>query len=104
MASHMFGQSMDIHTGGADLAFPHHENEVAQAEAYYHHEHRQHCCNGTPWEPQWVNYFLHVGAPQKLCSDMTASALHPDLSLLARAPPADLGPVLFSPPTTPVRV
>ncbi|CAL5227811.1 g10837 [Coccomyxa viridis] len=61
MASHMFGQSMDIHTGGADLAFPHHENEVAQAEAYYHHEHRQHCCNGTPWEPQWVNYFLHVG-------------------------------------------
>ena len=61
MASHMLGKSMDIHTGGADLAFPHHENELAQAEAYYHHEHRQHCCNGSFWEPQWVNYFLHAG-------------------------------------------
>ena len=61
MASHMLGKSMDIHTGGADLAFPHHENELAQAEAYFHHEHRQHCCNGSFWEPQWVNYFLHAG-------------------------------------------
>ena len=61
MASQMIGQAMDIHTGGADLAFPHHENELAQAEAYYHHEHRGHCCGGIPWEPQWVNYFLHAG-------------------------------------------
>lgn len=62
MASHMLGQSMDIHTGGSDLAFPHHENELAQAEAYFHDEHREHACacNG-PWEPQWVNYFLHAG-------------------------------------------
>ena len=61
MASQMLGQAMDIHTGGADLAFPHHENELAQAEAYYHDEHRGHCCGGVPWEPQWVNYFLHAG-------------------------------------------
>ena len=61
MASQMLGQAMDIHTGGADLAFPHHENELAQAEAYYHHEHRGHGCGGVPWEPQWVNYFLHAG-------------------------------------------
>lgn len=62
MASQMLGQCMDIHTGGADLAFPHHENELAQAEAYFHNEHRAHCCGGAPWEPQWVNYFLHAGA------------------------------------------
>ena len=61
MASQMLGQAMDIHSGGADLAFPHHENELAQAEAYFHHEHRGHCCGGVPWEPQWVNYFLHAG-------------------------------------------
>jgi cysteinyl-tRNA synthetase len=40
--------SIDIHSGGIDLKFPHHENEVAQSEAY-------HDCS------QWVNYFIHSG-------------------------------------------
>ncbi|KAJ5894512.1 cysteine--tRNA ligase [Penicillium taxi] len=49
MASARLGKQMDIHSGGIDLAFPHHDNELAQSEAYYHnHE-------------QWVNYFLHMG-------------------------------------------
>ncbi|KAJ8099768.1 tRNA synthetases class I (C) catalytic domain-containing protein [Lipomyces tetrasporus] len=48
MASETIGSQMDIHSGGIDLAFPHHDNELAQAEAY-------HECN------QWVNYFLHPG-------------------------------------------
>ncbi|KAM9320002.1 putative cysteine--tRNA ligase, mitochondrial [Gastrophryne carolinensis] len=48
IASAVFGKSLDIHTGGIDLAFPHHENEIAQCEAY-------HQC------PQWGNYFLHSG-------------------------------------------
>ncbi|XP_071991671.1 probable cysteine--tRNA ligase, mitochondrial isoform X2 [Engystomops pustulosus] len=48
IASGVFGEQLDIHTGGIDLAFPHHENEVAQCEAY-------HQCN------QWGNYFLHSG-------------------------------------------
>lgn len=39
---------MDLHSGGVDLKFPHHDNEMAQAEA--------HC-----GETQWVNYFLHAG-------------------------------------------
>jgi len=39
---------MDIHSGGIDLAFPHHDNELAQSEAY-------HDCQ------KWVNYFLHTG-------------------------------------------
>lgn len=48
MASEVIGSQMDIHSGGIDLAFPHHDNELAQSEAY-------HEC------PQWVNYFLHTG-------------------------------------------
>jgi cysteinyl-tRNA synthetase len=48
MASMAFGSNMDIHSGGIDLAFPHHDNELAQSEAY-------HNCQ------QWVNYFLHTG-------------------------------------------
>ena len=39
---------MDIHSGGIDLKFPHHDNEMAQAEAE---------CG----ESQWVNYFIHAG-------------------------------------------
>lgn len=32
MASAILGESLDIHTGGVDLKFPHHDNELAQAE------------------------------------------------------------------------
>jgi cysteinyl-tRNA synthetase len=48
MGSAIFGDSMDIHSGGIDLAFPHHDNEIAQSEAY-------HGCGA------WVNYFIHTG-------------------------------------------
>lgn len=48
MASTVLGPVIDVHVGGEDLRFPHHSNEVAQAEAY-------HDCH------QWVNYFLHSG-------------------------------------------
>ncbi|KAF6262603.1 tRNA synthetases class I (C) catalytic domain-containing protein [Scenedesmus sp. NREL 46B-D3] len=51
MASKVIGAKMDIHTGGEDLKFPHHDNELAQAEAFFH----QDGCR------QWVNYFLHSG-------------------------------------------
>lgn len=52
MASAKFGKRMDIHSGGIDLAFPHHDNELAQSEAYWSHDHGH---------DQWVNYFLHMG-------------------------------------------
>ena len=39
---------MDIHSGGYDLKFPHHDNELAQSEAYYEND-----C--------WTRYFLHSG-------------------------------------------
>jgi cysteinyl-tRNA synthetase len=42
------GDCMDIHSGGVDLKFPHHDNEMAQAEAE---------CGSS----QWVNYFVHAG-------------------------------------------
>ena len=53
MASDVFqklfgGPRMDIHSGGVDLKFPHHDNEMAQAEAHCGHN-------------QWVNYFVHSG-------------------------------------------
>lgn len=51
MASRIIGDRIDIHSGGEDLRFPHHDNELAQAEAYYH------SCGCQ----QWVNYFLHTG-------------------------------------------
>jgi len=38
MASAVLGSRMDIHSGGEDLRFPHHDNELAQAGAHYHHE------------------------------------------------------------------
>ena len=44
----IFGEKLDIHSGGEDLRFPHHENEIAQSEACF-------CCD------QWTNYWLHTG-------------------------------------------
>ena len=57
MASDVLGEQFDIHSGGIDLAFPHHDNELAQSEAYW--------CKQDPdgkiKDKQWVNYFLHMG-------------------------------------------
>ncbi|XP_015281381.1 PREDICTED: cysteine--tRNA ligase, cytoplasmic, partial [Gekko japonicus] len=48
MAGSILGESMDIHGGGFDLRFPHHDNELAQSEAYFEND-------------NWVRYFLHTG-------------------------------------------
>jgi len=47
MSTKYLGESFDIHGGGNDLIFPHHENEIAQTEA----------CTGK----EWVKYWLHTG-------------------------------------------
>ncbi|KAK3937140.1 tRNA synthetases class I (C) catalytic domain-containing protein [Diplogelasinospora grovesii] len=52
MASEVLGKVIDLHSGGADLRFPHHDNELAQSEAYW--------TAGTS-RVQWVNYFIHTG-------------------------------------------
>lgn len=48
VATDILGEKLDIHAGGEDLKFPHHDNELAQSEA----------CLGCQ---QWVNYFTHTG-------------------------------------------
>jgi cysteinyl-tRNA synthetase len=48
MSTKYLGETLDIHGGGIDLIFPHHENEIAQSEAY------------TGTEP-FVRYWLHNG-------------------------------------------
>ncbi|KAL0237332.1 hypothetical protein PCE1_000729 [Barthelona sp. PCE] len=48
MSMYFFGDTLTIHGGGMDLKFPHHDNEIAQAE----------CVSGCP---QWVDYFMHTG-------------------------------------------
>ena len=47
MARKYLGKTIDIHCGGQDLIFPHHENEIAQSE----------CCNGV----KFSNYWMHNG-------------------------------------------
>lgn len=47
MSKKFLGETIDIHAGGQDLAFPHHENEIAQSEAH----------NGKPF----ANYWMHNG-------------------------------------------
>ena len=54
MASDILGSQIDIHSGGIDLAFPHHDNELAQSEAYWLDQKQNH-------QHQWVNYFIHMG-------------------------------------------
>ncbi len=51
MSCALLGKHFDIHGGGADLQFPHHENEIAQSEGAYSQE------TGKPF----VNYWMHNG-------------------------------------------
>ncbi|CAH0558797.1 unnamed protein product [Brassicogethes aeneus] len=48
LASSTFGSEIDIHAGGMDLRFPHHENEETQSCAFHNNS-------------QWVNYWMHTG-------------------------------------------
>lgn len=57
MAKHCLGDTVDIHGGGLDLVFPHHENEVAQSE----------CGNGHPYVSYWMhNGLLTITSGQKM--------------------------------------
>lgn len=55
MSRKILGKTFDIHGGGLDLVFPHHENELAQSR----------CCHGRPM----VRYWLHNGLMQRPDSD-----------------------------------
>ena len=57
MGKRLLGETFDIHGGGLDLKFPHHENEIAQSE----------CCHGKPMAKYWVhNGLLRAGTAGKL--------------------------------------
>jgi cysteinyl-tRNA synthetase len=45
MSKSILGATIDLHSGGVDLLFPHHENEIAQSE----------CCNGTTFARHWYH-------------------------------------------------
>ena len=50
MTQTLFGNHLDIHSGGFDLKFPHHTNEIAQSESYNQCEHHG-----------WCSHWLHTG-------------------------------------------
>jgi len=51
MSNRYLGETIDIHAGGVDLCFPHHENEIAQSEAH----------SGKPFARYWLhNAFLNI--------------------------------------------
>ncbi len=45
MTKSILGETIDLHSGGVDLLFPHHENEIAQSQ----------CCNGTTFARHWYH-------------------------------------------------
>ena len=46
--SRTFGSHLDIHSGGLDLVFPHHSNEIVQSKAHHQVE-------------TWAKYWIHTG-------------------------------------------
>lgn len=62
MSTHYLGETFDIHTGGEDLIFPHHENEIAQSEA----------ATNKPF----VKYWLHNGLLRLTGEKMSKSTHH----------------------------
>ncbi|XP_012280808.1 probable cysteine--tRNA ligase, mitochondrial isoform X2 [Orussus abietinus] len=68
IASTVLGSTIDLHSGGIDLAFPHHENEEIQSCSYHNVD-------------QWVNYWLHTGH-LRLKEDVKMSkSLHNTISI-----------------------
>jgi L-cysteine:1D-myo-inositol 2-amino-2-deoxy-alpha-D-glucopyranoside ligase len=69
MSMRYLGETIDIHGGGADLIFPHHESEIAQSEGY----------SGQPF----VRYWMHVGMlryeGEKMSKSLGNLVLAPDL-------------------------
>ncbi|KAI6171817.1 Cysteinyl-tRNA synthetase [Aphelenchoides besseyi] len=60
MSTEICGDKLDIHAGGFDLKFPHHDNEIAQCEAHFDND-------------NWVQYFLHCGTLRIEGSKMSKS-------------------------------
>ncbi|XP_069164926.1 probable cysteine--tRNA ligase, mitochondrial isoform X2 [Procambarus clarkii] len=68
MASHILGTQLDLHSGGIDLLFPHHENEEAQCCSY-------HDCH------QWCNYWIHTGHLHTRGTEKMSKSLYNTISI-----------------------
>ena len=55
MSHALLGETFDIHGGGLDLVFPHHENEIAQSE----------CCHGQPMAKYWMHNGLMQASDER---------------------------------------
>ncbi len=60
MATHYLGETLDIHGGGLDLIFPHHENEIAQSESY----------TGKPFSKYWLHHGLLTINGEKMAKSL----------------------------------
>jgi cysteinyl-tRNA synthetase len=60
MAAHYLGQPFDVHGGGSDLVFPHHENEIAQSEA----------AAGVPFASLWVHNGMITFGTEKMSKSL----------------------------------
>jgi len=60
MAARFLGQPIDIHGGGTDLIFPHHENEIAQSEA----------ATGTPFASLWMHNGMITSGAEKMSKSL----------------------------------
>jgi cysteinyl-tRNA synthetase len=84
MAEHHLGEHIDLHGGGVDLVFPHHENEIAQTEAHL----------GHPMSTVFVHNGLVTVADAKMSKSLDNGILLD--TLLERFPPAVLRTYLLS--------
>ncbi len=83
MSMTYLGESFDLHGGGRDLIFPHHENEIAQSEA----------ATGRPFARCWVHSGLVTVGGHKMAKSVGNVVRVPDL--LARHPNPDVLKLLF---------
>ncbi|MBI3558688.1 MAG: cysteine--tRNA ligase [Deltaproteobacteria bacterium] len=60
MVSHWLGETIDLHHGGQDLIFPHHENEIAQSEA----------ATGKPFCNHWVHHAFITAGNEKMSKSL----------------------------------
>jgi cysteinyl-tRNA synthetase len=78
MAMKLLGETLDIHTGGVDLAFPHHENEIAQSEAI----------TGKPFVRYWLHAEHLIVEGQKMSKSLGNFYTLRDVIALGYAPEA----------------
>ena len=91
MAMKYLGDTLDIHTGGVDLAFPHHENEIAQSEA----------ATGHPFVRLWLHAEHLIIDGQKMSKSLGNFYTLRDLFARGQKPSTDSLPAAFgalSPP------